>query len=151
PFCEVVDLLTPFRQRGNNLGAGFSLRPSKGCDNTYYDQEPLMLDIAAHTPLQFLYIDYYTADRATVAHILPSQNQPNNALNGASTLSLGGPQSRNPWTIGPPWGTELVTAIASPARLFAEPRTRPEPAGTYVDELRRALPHDLEGSEVIAQ
>jgi type IV/VI secretion system ImpK/VasF family protein len=151
PFCDVVELLTPFRQHGDELGAGLLMKPGKPCDATYHQDELLTIEVAAGRPLQFLYVDYFTADRATVAHVLPSANQPDNAVGAGSSVVIGAPDGGNRWRISPPWGVELVTVITSPKPLFERARTLPEPATTYIEELRRALPNEIDASEVIAQ
>src|SRR5262249_16167395 len=69
PFCDVIELLTPFQDNGN---ANLKIRPKKGCKATYYYKEDLSVEIMADKPLQYVYVDYYAANKKGVTHLLPS-------------------------------------------------------------------------------
>lgn len=151
PFCEVIELLTPFQRRSEESGFGLRIRPHKGCDATYVSDDPLVVDVGAQQPLQHVYVDYYVADKEAVAHLLPNPKQSNNALKGASQTTIGDAKSEAQWKIEPPFGMEMVTVIASPQPLpFAQPHLEPELAAPYIAELRRVLPPDATTSEIAA-
>ncbi len=123
PFCEVIRILDPLKEASQKAGFNLHVQPSKGCDATYYNAENLTIDATADKPLRYLYIDYYTADRATVAHFFPNLYQPNNVVQGSS-LSLGGENGSSQWhaDIRPPFGTEMLTVVSTPKPLFEQPR-----------------------------
>jgi type IV/VI secretion system ImpK/VasF family protein len=150
PFCEVVDLLDPFRQQAQTTGASLGIRPQKGCEVTYYRDENLIVDVSSPKPLQYVYADYYVADKEYVAHLIPNPKQPENLYPDKTTLTVGDPSSKAQWHIQAPFGMELVTVIASPQPLFNPPRLEPERAASYLAELRRALPPDPTTSAITA-
>jgi type VI secretion system protein ImpK len=150
PFCEVLDLLEPFQRRGKELGVDLHIQPQQGCDETYTHKQELIFDVIARKPLQHVYVDYYAADKKSVAHILPNEKQVENNLKGKNSETLGGPGSRARWEVLPDFGKELVTVIASPEPLFTKPRLVPEGVSSYLSVLRRALPEDASSSEITA-
>lgn len=149
PFCEVVDLLDPIRQRAQTTGANLDIHPQKGCEVTYYRDENLIVDISSPKPLQYVYADYYVADKENVAHLVPHPQQPGNFFQDQTKLTIGDPNSRPQWTILSPFGTELVTVIASPRPLLTSSPSEHERATSYIAELRRVL-QDPTHSEVTA-
>jgi type VI secretion system protein ImpK len=150
PFCEVIELLEPFQTRAREAGADLSVRPQKGCDTMYVRDESLVVGVSAQKPLQYAYVDYYVADKETVAHLLPNPKQRENVLRAANTLTIGEPGSDPQWQVQPPFGMEMVTAISSPQPLLADTRPAAEPAAGYLEELRRVLPGAGSSSEISA-
>jgi type IV/VI secretion system ImpK/VasF family protein len=150
PFCEVIDLLDPLRQHAQTTGASLDLRLQKGCEVTYYRDENLIVDVSSPKPLQYVYADYYVADKEYVAHLVPNPKQPENLYQDQRTLTVGDPNSKAQWHIQAPFGMELVTVIASSRPLLNPPRLEPERAASYIAELRRVLPQDPATSEVTA-
>lgn len=151
PFCEVMALLDPIKKQAQAVGGSVDIRPSRGCDTSYYLEEKLVAEISAAKPLRYVYVDYYVADREHVAHMIPHPEQATNFYKDATSLTIGETSSKKQWTILEPLGTELITVVSSPQPLFAAPRIiGAELATTYIDELRNALPHDLSSTEVTA-
>jgi type VI secretion system protein ImpK len=150
PFCEVIELLAPFQQRSADAGVDLRGAPHKGCDQVYFNGENLVIDVSAQRPLQYVYIDYYVADREYVAHVVPNPRQPDNFLQGATGLTVGAPGTEPRWAVQAPFGLELVTVIAAKKQLFERPRLVPEKARSYLGELRRVLPADADASDVAA-
>jgi len=139
PFCEVMEALAPLRQLSDQDGVSLELRPSKGCDATYLNGEHLAVDVTAKKRLNYVYVDYYFADKEMVAHMLPNPQQPDNALKEAATLTVGGPSDKAQWQIRPPFGREMITVISSPKVLFTPPRMMSETAEDYLASLRQVL------------
>lgn len=150
PFCEVVDLLDPLRHHAQTTGVSLDLRLQKGCEVTYYRDENLIVDVSSPKSLQYVYADYYVADKEYVAHLVPNPKQPENLYQDQRTLTVGDPNSKAQWHIQTPFGMELVTVIASSRPLLNPPRLEPERAASYIAELRRVLPQDPATSEVTA-
>jgi type IV/VI secretion system ImpK/VasF family protein len=151
PFCEVLDLLEPLKQRNEGQMIGLTVSLDKpGNPPLYYNNERFMIVVKAPTKFEsYIYVDYYSTDE-TVGHLFPNAKESSNRLrpNGAHTVGqLDGPQQ---WSITPPFGRDLVTVIASKTPLFVQPRPASEPAKTYLKDLRQALPRDGATSDLAA-
>jgi type VI secretion system protein ImpK len=142
PFCGVMEVLGPLRDSQAGHAIALDIKPSKGCDSTYYRGENLEVDISAEKPLHYVYVDYYVADREMVAHLLPNPQEPENAVDASPTVKIGAPGDKAQWQIRTPFGREMVTVISSPKPLFSPPRLDPETANDYLISLRSALKAD---------
>jgi type IV/VI secretion system ImpK/VasF family protein len=151
PFCEVLDVLEPFRQRSQVQGFDLPMILNKaGSFPTYEAGDNLLIDMT--TPWAFdsyVYVDYYTVD-GHVAHLLPNPVEVRHdfAPNSHYTVGKPGAAQRLEWKIQPPFGLELVSIIASKTPLFSSPRYDPEATDTYLTELRRVLPKDAARADV---
>ncbi|WP_168220265.1 protein kinase domain-containing protein [Azospirillum thermophilum] len=99
-----------------------------------------------------LQVDYFTAD-GTVVHLLPNPSETGSLTEPAATRRLGERSAGGRfWTIGPPFGQELLLVLASPAPLSVGGRPEAEPASAYLAALRRALRESgsVEGGHVLA-
>jgi hypothetical protein len=130
-FVEVINLLRDFQSK--NPESSITIQPSKGCDETYYRKEPILLNIKATAPLRYVYVDYYTADQNKVSHIVPGPRYPNNLINLATSLQPDG------GSFNEPFGMELFTVISSSMQLIYPNRLKPEETSRYLPELRKAL------------
>jgi type IV/VI secretion system ImpK/VasF family protein len=139
PFCEVLDLLAPVQARGSQARFDLSVRPQKGCATTYYRAENLVVSVNAQKALQYVYVDYYVADRSSVAHLMPNPKQTDNFLKSGTSLTIGDPSSDTQWQVQPPFGMELITVISTPQALFAQRRPPVETVSSYLADLRHAL------------
>jgi Domain of unknown function (DUF4384)/BON domain len=154
PFCDVVEILEPFKEHNDRLAIGLAARLNKaGGQPTYIEGEKLAIDIKVPEKFEsYLYIDYYSTD-GQVGHMFPDPvmfpDPWKKIFTPNSSLTVdGGPK---PWRIEAPFGLELVTVIASKKPLFLDPRTAVEPAQPYIDALRQMLPKDVSKSEVAAE
>ncbi|WP_434623023.1 serine/threonine protein kinase [Azospirillum sp. B2RO_4] len=106
--------------------------------------DPLVLEIRAPARPVQLQVDYFTID-GSVVHLLPNPSDSGTALAAGASRRLGDkagedkPQSGRYWTIGPPFGTEMLLTIATAAPLFPTPRPEQEPAADYLAALTDAL------------
>lgn len=106
--------------------------------------DPLVLEIRAPARPVQLQVDYFTID-GSVVHLLPNPSDSGSALAAGASRRLGEkagdgkPQSGRYWTIGPPFGTEMLLTIATAAPLFPTPRPEQEPAADYLAALTDAL------------
>jgi hypothetical protein len=113
----------------------------------------LRLDLQAPKFPSYVYVDYFTAD-GKVHHLLPGDDPRGNRFAPDERFVLGGATGRGPRNarIGPPYGLDLVVAIASDAPLFSPPRRTTESAAAYLaalhatldDRSRRGTPPRLE-------
>lgn len=106
--------------------------------------DPLMLEIRAPSRPVQLQVDYFTID-GSVVHLLPNPSDSAIALAAGASRRLGEkeedgkPGNGRSWTVGPPYGSELLLTIATAEPLFATPRPEQEPAADYLAALTRAL------------
>jgi hypothetical protein len=101
------------------------------------DGDPLVIDVVANVS-GFLYIDYFSVD-GTVVHLLPRPNAGENRIERGATLTLGRGGGTGTWPVGPPFATEMITAIVVPEPLFGTGRVELETAFSYREDLKRAL------------
>jgi type IV/VI secretion system ImpK/VasF family protein len=154
PFCEVVEILEPFKEQNDRLALGLTARLNKpGGQPIYTEGDNLVIQIKVPGQFEsYLYVDYYATD-GQVGHMFPDPYmfpEPwKKIFTPHSSLAVdGGPK---PWRIQGPFGLELVTVIASKGPLFPAPRKAAEPVEPYINELRQALPKDVSKSEVTAE
>jgi hypothetical protein len=99
------------------------------------------LNITIRSPgqISYLYVSYVQAD-GSVAHLVqPSGLVPQPTL-PRQTLSFGGGQNGGAtFTIGPPFGREMIIAVASRSPLFDHALPAQQTEREYLTELRRAL------------
>lgn len=146
PFCEVVKLLDPFKKQAEDLGNPVAIQLPNGCQTTYHAEEKLTINLSARKPLQYVYVDYYVADRKNVAHVLPHPQEAIYFHPDTTTLALS-----QTWEVREPFGMELFTLISSARPLFAEkPLQGHESASVYLEELRQALAPAQVGVDVAA-
>jgi hypothetical protein len=149
PFCQVMAVLDPLRNLSETAGFDLRINPSKGCDSTYYKGENLVVEITANKPLQYIYVDYYVADREQVAHLLPNLQRADNASNDLRRVMIGASQDKQQWEIQPPFGREMVTVVSSPKPLLPA-RPLSETADGYLDSLKKALDANLQKDQLAA-
>jgi type IV/VI secretion system ImpK/VasF family protein len=152
PFCDVLDLLEPFKKRGEEQGFGLLANLGKqGTPPTYLNGENFVMGVRTPTKFEsYVYVDYYSTDE-TVGHLFPNSKEAATRFGPNGSLTVGRPDGPHPWLITPPFGQDLVTVIASKMPLFSTPRPDPgERAEAYINALRQALPKDVSKSEVAA-
>jgi type IV/VI secretion system ImpK/VasF family protein len=151
PFCEVLDLLEPFKDR--NAGQAFGLTATlnkQGDLPLYFHNENFVVEVK--TPAKFesyVYVDYYSTNEV-VGHLFPNAQETSNRFGPNASYTVGQSNGPQPWLILPPFGRDLVTVIASKTPLFSQPRPASESATAYLQALRQALPRDVSTSETAA-
>jgi predicted Ser/Thr protein kinase len=137
PFCAALDAIRPIAQPFGTPGAlqvalaGNLTRLRDGELVTVVLNGP---DFPAYLNVSFLVHD------GTLAHLHPTPTDPARALPPGATLRLGDPSIGGPaWAVGPPYGSDLVIAVASSVPLFDRPRPDDETTGAYLAALRAAI------------
>jgi serine/threonine-protein kinase len=137
PFCLALDALRPAVQPFGSPGAltvslaGNATRLRDGQQITVVLNGP---DFPSHAYVSFLVHD------GTLAHLHPTPTDPARLLPARGALRLGDPALGGPaWTVGPPYGSDMIIAVASSVPLFDRPRPDDEDTATYLRELRAAL------------
>lgn len=151
PFCEVLDILEPINKQATDQGIGLVAQLNKSGNTPVYSGGESLI-VSGKAPAKFpsyLYVDYYTTDQM-VAHLFPEKGIVE-SFESNRAFTVGKPKEHpDAWIILPPFGLELVTVIASKAPLFAAPRNVSEPAGAYINELRKVLAPRSSQAEVAA-
>lgn len=130
PYCDLLDLVRPIVQPGTppmdlTLADGVT-RLKRG--------DPIRPVIRLPDFPAYVILDYFVSDGG-VAHLLPARGKPVRIerANGIAAVREG-------LEVGPPFGTDMVMAIASSAPLFpAGPVRQDEPARAYLPVLARAI------------
>ena len=136
-YCRPLEVLRPFVEANQDRNLSLAVSDS-GTDGRLYAGDQLILTIKAPDRYSYVYVDYFSLD-GNVVHMLPSPASKDNRLaaSGQTTLGNGGPGGS--WTVGEPFGTELITVISSPKPLFSKVRQEVEPAAGYLADLQKSL------------
>lgn len=135
-LCEPLRLLR--RPLAASASTGLAVLPAGG-GRDFAAGDPLMVDIRGPAFASHLRVDYYTVD-GLVVHLLPNPLESETRMPAGRSRRLGDRSAGGRfWTIGPPFGVELLTVLASRDPVLPQPRPEAEPAAAYLAELRRAL------------
>jgi hypothetical protein len=98
--------------------------------------DTMTIEVRPSGPPRHLYVCYVQADGSIMHLAQPSATgEP-----AGATLTFGdGREGRPRFLVGPPFGREMIVAIASPQRLFDTALPARQAARDYLTELRRAL------------
>jgi hypothetical protein len=104
--------------------------------------DPIKLEVRAPAFPVNLRIDYFSLD-GQVLHLRPQSGEPPPKLAAGSSRLFGNPAMGEVWSAGgAPFGTEVITVIATPAPLeLGEARPTVELAADYLRDLKLALGH----------
>ncbi|HST45614.1 MAG TPA: DotU family type IV/VI secretion system protein [Luteimonas sp.] len=140
PHCEVVALLKPHAARNRDGNHGLAVAPVAGHSDRFIENERVIVDLVQADYDGYLYVDYYTVG-GDVAHLYPNPHEPGSGrqLRARERLQVGATDART-WTIGAPFGQELITVIASPVPLYeGAPPSEIEAAKDYLPRLRQLV------------
>lgn len=147
-FCTALDVLHPAM-----LAPGGLVLTLAGGRTALHDGERIAPRVTMPDFAGELRVDYLGHD-GSVVHLYPTAAdpaqkvaaQPARRFAPGEHLALGDPGAGKPiWEVGPPYGTDMIVAIASSAPLFGQPPTEnaADNAGSYL--------HDLAGAIAAAQ
>jgi type IV/VI secretion system ImpK/VasF family protein len=142
PFCEAVGLSAPLRNANQDRKAGFRISTQSGAERLVEDQ---IITLEARLPEEpvCLYVSYFVADGSAVVHLFPTDDTSQACVLKGDPIPIGRPKpGQAPWKVSPPFGREMVLAIATPKPLFSQRRQGIESPREYLDALRRALSGD---------
>jgi hypothetical protein len=144
-FCFPLDVLrpiaTPFAATDPRLG--LSLADDR---LALHDGQRIRPRVVMPGFAGYLRVDYVTRDGA-VQHLYPQVSGGGvvadkvRLLTAGERLALGDPPPGQPaWEVGPPYGVDLIIAVASAQPLFAKPRpANVEKADGYLHDLAAAI------------
>jgi Papain family cysteine protease/Domain of unknown function (DUF4384) len=110
-----------------------------GPTSRFHNGDPLNITIHSPGQISYLYVSYVQAD-GSVAHLVQPSGLVAQPTLPHQTLSFGGSQNGGAtFTIGPPFGREMIIAVASRSPLFDHALPAQQTEREYLTELRRAL------------
>ncbi len=139
PFCRVLLALAPFRPADRSEdGLAVEL---DDLDGEYHRGQDLIIDVAAPTGRPgHLTVDFIDP-AGDVSHLMPSPLYPQSEVGAGATVSLGRTaDGRHLFTIGPPFGQQMILAVWTAEPLF----DRREILGGTVDGYLHLLVRRLE-------
>jgi serine/threonine-protein kinase len=137
-FCTVLEALRPFAAPESGFTLGL-----KGNPAVLHDNAAILPEIHFPAYAAYLTLDYIPSD-GSVAHLVQGAVKQGRKFPDSSTTDFGeapvpGVVVRpTPWSVGSPFGTDLLIAIASDQPLFHKERGE-ETRATYMPALRAAL------------
>lgn len=139
PYCELVELLRPLFTPFGSTGAGLAIF-LKGNRMELQDGDRVAVGINAPNYTSLVQLDYLQKD-GIVYHMQPSRSNPAERYAPLSQHSWGEPRPNEAplLEVGPPFGTDMIAAIASDTLLFPQGRPETEGIQDYVRDLRDAI------------
>jgi hypothetical protein len=101
--------------------------------------DTLRVEIRAPSQISYLYVSYVQADGTVVHLVQPDGLVPQPTLPGKTLVFGDGQDGRATFTVGAPFGREMIIAIASRSPLFDKPLPDHQTEREYLTELRKAL------------
>lgn len=101
--------------------------------------DPLKIQVRSPAQISYLYVSYIQADGSVIHLVQPNALLPEPML-PKQTLVFGSGKDGTPkFTVSPPFGREMIIAIASRSPLFDHELPTQQTERDYLSELRRAL------------
>jgi serine/threonine-protein kinase len=138
PYCDALDLLRPIADAFGETPSGLALALPGGRHRLVLG-DLLTVRVAMPRFPAYLRVSYFTHD-GEVVHLHPNSADAARVFPAGARVSLGDPAEGGPrWEIGPPYGTEMIVAIASEQPLFDTAREDFESSAAYLAALRDRL------------
>ena len=122
--------------------------------NEFRDGDTLRIEIQSPAQISYLHIAYIQADGSVVNLAQPAGLVPQPTLPNTTLVFGDGEAGRAKFTVGPPYGREMIIALASRSPLFEDKLPAEQTEREYLTALRRALIYkpsaDLPDREVSA-
>ena len=138
-LCTVVEDLTNDPAK-SDARLALELRNAEGAiKDRFQEEEHLVIELAPQDEARHVYLDYFTHE-GEVLHLMPGSDYPDNFVPAGASLVLGDPQQGQPvWQIGPPFGQDLMVALAARGPLYQDRRPDVEHIEPYLAFLRDRL------------
>jgi hypothetical protein len=146
PYCEILGFLgrpelalsSDERPAPAPAAASAPVRPPPAVQRLV-ENDPLRLQLRSPDFPSHIYIDYFSSD-GTVAHLLPAKGLRDNRFDAKAQVTIGDMDSRAlRVVVKPPFGLDIVLALASSEPLFQELRPPQEDASGYLSALGFAI------------
>jgi type IV/VI secretion system ImpK/VasF family protein len=148
PYCEVVAMLKPYQVRNRDRQWGLAISAKSARAGRLREGDPVLLEVTQPNYDGYVWVDYFTAD-GSVLHF--NARRVPQRLAAAEHIDVGDDIPAS-WLVSPPFGTVLVTVLASPT-AFDENIDRPpfELASDYLLRLRESLSAHKDPERLIAE
>lgn len=138
PYCTALDAVRPFADLLAKNRNAMDLSQADG-PASLIDNQVIALQVTMPGFAGYLHVAYLQHD-ATVAPQLPGPGYPSQTYPARARIELGKPRPDfEGWHVGPPFGTDMIVAVASTAPLFARPLPASQPLASYVLALQTAM------------
>jgi tRNA A-37 threonylcarbamoyl transferase component Bud32 len=139
PYCELLQVLSPYSQTVGNKNYGLQLLPHDHSFQ-YTAGENLILDVTSPDFNAYVYIDYYQLDGGVV-HLFPNSSSSSKQIQPNFQFTIGDPNAGSQsWTVSPPFGREMIVIMASTKPLFGgAARPEVESAKEYLSSIDKEL------------
>jgi class 3 adenylate cyclase len=135
PLCGMLDALPA----APLLAAGGPAVDVGGAAGVYREGDILRLAVTAPAGNDgHLYIDYLDAQSNDVLHLMPNDLRPESRVAAGQRIVIGEPANER-YTVGPPFGANLILVIATPRPLFEAKPPLQEKRDAYLARLAAAL------------
>jgi hypothetical protein len=140
PQCELLQTLEqPLKKQDRpGISAGTATKFLKG--------DTFAVRVKAPGYASYIYIAYLQAD-GTVVHLEQSGFQGGQVAPGQALVYGDGAAGRAKFTIGPPYGNEMVVVLSSKSPLFSGALPTTQDDRVFLSALRRALIHKVDASK----
>jgi hypothetical protein len=136
PVCAALDLIRPIAQP-NSSGVTLDLGLQGGVLQLH-EHDPIAPILRLPAYPAYLQVDYLSHD-GTVRHLYPTADTPDQPLPQAASISLT-EQARTTWHAGPPFGTDVIIAVAASVPLFTPRRlAADDTVRSYLPALQAAI------------
>ena len=133
PQCEVLQTLA------KPLAVADQPTIDIGSTAMLHAGDPLRIEVQSPSQISFLYVSYIQADGSVMHLVQPAGLVPQPTL-PRQTLTFGtGEGGKAKFTVGPPFGREMIIAIASRSPLFDHELPQHQIERDFLTDLRRAL------------
>ncbi len=138
PYCGALDLLRPHADHFGTTPSGLDLSLPGGRTRLVLG-DLLTVNLTLPAFPAYLRVSYFTHD-GEVVHLHPTPADPARTFGPRVRIALGDPGAGGPrWEVGPPYGTEMIVAVASERPLFPTGRPEAEQSDAYLAALGAAL------------
>ena len=142
-FCPALDALRPLVPAFGATDASWLALQMADGKTRLRDGERVRVQLTMPDFAGRLRVDYVAHD-GTVQHLYPQIADPKDKIVADVPRTIGASEAvslANPaWVIGPPYGTDMIIAVASSRPLFDKPRpSNAETAAVYLRDLQAAI------------
>ena len=136
PYCPALDVLRPYADLPGRVGLDLV---QAGGTASLHDNEVIALSLTMPGFAGYLQVAYLQHD-ATVSPLVPGPGYPAQTFLAREKIDLGKPRADfEGWHVGPPFGTDMIVAVATTAPLFSRPLPDSEPLASYLSTLQTAI------------
>jgi len=125
--CPVIETFTPYWRRNRQAGRTAIIQ-ARARNGELTEGESLIVDIRTPAYDSYVHVDYFVLD-GHVAHLVPNPRMRANQAPANYEAAVG---SLGNWVVAPPFGTELIVLLLTPAPLFDKVRPEVEARGEYL-------------------